>query len=193
MRSLLLAFALTMPAPLLAECFTRETGSRPTRLEFGSDGHIDQIVVDGEIMTYRAVDPKSKFETITRVQSIFFGLRFDRSDGTKVKFTWSGDLPQVSDLKPGLSFEGVALTVGTGARIWTSAIEVMAVSQIEIDGCTYSVLEVKVRNGPKEKPEMTGTRWVDPWTLLTYKTEGTFYGQDGKVTGTQSTRAIHME
>ena len=184
--------ALVVPYSASAACFTRETGLRPTSISFGDAGQISDILVDGDVLTYSSVLPGNELVVTIEAQGLFT-LGSERSDGMRRRLNWTETLPEVGDLKVGANFERFALIVGEGVVPFRMAIEVVEAAEIEVDGCRYDVLEVAVRQGPADQPQMTGRRWFDPWTMLTYRTELEFYDDTGKVTRRQETQAVSME
>jgi hypothetical protein len=175
----------------VAECFTAETGKYPSRVQFDSGADLTQVSVSGEVLSYHSLDNQGQ-DISLRVHAMNFVLETRSSTGGARKYEWVKELPNIADLTTGAVFDNVGSVVGLDSRPFQIHVEVLGTDQVVVDGCTYDVLVIFSRTGSEERPETIGTRWMDPYTQLTYRADVQAFREDGSINA-RFAYVVHME
>ena len=161
------AFCLTSPA--LADCLPE--GQAPFKLVLDSDVTIRVLDQDGDRLHYMQSTPEMDVEMTVQVGA--FTLASLRN-GEGAVFDWKTPLPGRADLVPGAKFHAEAMLTTPGIlppRPFTTDLEVIGPEEVTVAGCTMQALKVVVVNREAGKNLGEITKWLEPMTLLSLRSE----------------------
>lgn len=160
-----------MAAPLLADCLP--AGTAPSKVTFDSGAVIEVLGHEGDAIRYRQTVIESGKEVEMTVHAGVFTVSALR-DGEGAVFEWKDALPTLAEMTPGASFHAEAILTTPGflpPRPFTTDLEILGPEEITVAGCKMQVLKMVVKNNEAGKDLGEITKWLDPSTLITLRSE----------------------
>ena len=171
-RPAFFAAALTgLAMPALAECLP--DGTLPSKVTFDSGAVVEVLAREGEVIRYRQTIVETGKQVEMTVHAGIFTVSALR-DGEGAVFDWKEALPGLAELTPGAKFHEEAILTTPGflpPRPFITDLEIIGMEEITVAGCPMQALKMVVTNREAGKDLGEITKWVDPATLITLRSE----------------------
>jgi hypothetical protein len=165
------ALALCLSSPAMADCLP--DGALPSKLTFNSGAVVEVLGREGETLRYRQTIAENGRQVEMTVHAGIYTVSALR-DGEGAVFDWKDPLPALADLVPGATFAHEAILTTPGflpPRPFKTEVQIVGMEEITVAGCAMQALKMVVKNNEAGKDLGEITKWVDPATLLTLKSE----------------------
>jgi hypothetical protein len=175
-----------------AECLDL-AANPPVRATLTDGLTVDLLGREGDVLHYRTTGPGQP-DSEMRAHLGTVPL-WNRRGGDTVRFEWDGPLPAAAAMVPGARFEllGRVVAADGGSRPLALGITVGEAAVAEVDGCPIAVLRTTLRFGPPARPVSRSERLWDPVTLLSFVTETTAFGAEGRPPRTRTYRTLALQ
>jgi hypothetical protein len=155
-----------------AECFAPGQARQPISITFDTGARVEVIERTSQTLRYKTnVTPAAKPVELETYGGIF--TRYADTGTARYEFDWQDDLDKLFPLRVGQKSTATAkIGAGTAAeRLFAMTIEVTAADQLRIGNCDYPILKIIQTSGDVGKPTATLTRFFNPDSMLTLRTE----------------------
>ena len=169
--ALLAALLSPLATPIFANCLPE--GIAPSKVTFDSGAVIEVLGHEGETIRYRQTIVETGKEVEMTVHAGIFTVSALR-DGEGAVFEWKDALPGLTELVPGAKFHEEAILTTPGflpPRPFTTDLEIIGAEEITVAGCKMQALKMVVKNNEAGKDLGVITKWLDPSTLITLRSE----------------------
>jgi hypothetical protein len=153
-----------------AECFQPGQARQPTAATFADGATVDVLERTPQSLRYKTKStPTSKPVELKTFGGIF--TLYADTGTTRFEFDWQDDLAKAFPLRVGQKVSATANILSDTTRVFAMSIEVMAAETLRIGACEYPVLKIVQTSGDVGKSTATLTRYFNPDSLLTLRTE----------------------
>lgn len=170
-RPLVVATLLGLAAPATAGCLPE--GTLPSKVTLDSGAVIEVLGREGETIRYRQTIVETGKEMEMTVHAGIFTISALRGAEGAV-FEWKDALPTLAELTPGARFQEEAILTTPGIlppRPFSTDLEIIGTEEITVAGCKMQALKMVVKNNEAGKDLGVITKWLDPMTLITLRSE----------------------
>jgi hypothetical protein len=154
----------------VAECFQPGQARQPTSATFADGARVEVLERTAQSLRYKIKSTPTANSVEMRTFGGIFTL-YSNFGSMRFEFEWQDDLAKAFPLRVGQKVSATANILSDTTRVFVMSIEVVAAETVRIGACDYPVLKIVQTSGDVGKGMATLTRFFNPDSLLTLRTE----------------------
>ncbi len=154
----------------MATCYIQGEARQPMAATFADGTEVEVLERSRSAFNYKIKSSPTANPIEMTTFSGIFTLTADTGK-SRFDFKWQTDLALLFPLQVGQKSSATANIDGDPPRQFVMSIDVVAAETIRIGDCDYPVLKIHQTSGDLGKPTVTITRYFNPDSRLTLRTE----------------------